>query len=165
MFTYSFYPRRSQKRKKTIKSSVSFCVFGICERKKLLVKSWWNRSQMTFTSPFVPMIGEIDVWCRSYDLPHEHVALDRIQTHIEQRKICWENKRVFCFFKMIIVSAFSLIRLNPINHRAHKNNLTNYFREKNRTVHGEAIKGKNNGKCNLSLKIIFVSGLSLQQLL
>jgi len=32
-FKYSFYVRRSQKRKNTVKSSVSFYAFGICERK------------------------------------------------------------------------------------------------------------------------------------
>ncbi len=36
MFTSSFYLCRSQKRKNSVKSSVSFCAFGICAHKSCL---------------------------------------------------------------------------------------------------------------------------------
>ncbi len=36
MFTRSFYTRRSPKRKKTVKLSVSSCTFGICVQKSCL---------------------------------------------------------------------------------------------------------------------------------
>jgi hypothetical protein len=43
MFMRSFYMRKSQKRKKTVKSLVSFCDFWICAcMYKLHVKCWWN---------------------------------------------------------------------------------------------------------------------------
>jgi len=41
IFTWSFYARSSQKRKNSVKSSVSFYAFGIYRRKSN-VERWWN---------------------------------------------------------------------------------------------------------------------------
>jgi len=46
-FTCSFYERRSQKSKKDWQLECIFLRFGICTCKKLLVKYWWNWSQIS----------------------------------------------------------------------------------------------------------------------
>ncbi len=53
VYAQLLYPSRSQKLKKIVKSSVSFCAFGILVHKKLLKKCWWNR----------PLITMRRVWC------------------------------------------------------------------------------------------------------
>jgi len=44
---HQHFKGRSQQHKKTVKSSVSFCAFGIF---MLLVKRWWNRSLKSISS-------------------------------------------------------------------------------------------------------------------